>query len=115
MRNIYIKTTWIDNKTPVNAANLNKIENALVDLYQNSLSVSDLSEGNGIELNLTEDKKLQISVSNEVVTSSSCKGVEVLMLEPTEMLDNVLYFILDPSTKKLTKIIINNVVIYEME
>ena len=29
MKNVYIKTSWIDNKTPINAANMNKIENAI--------------------------------------------------------------------------------------
>ena len=115
MRNIYIKTTWVDNKTPVNAANLNKIENALVDLYQNALSVSDFSEGNGINLNITEDRKLQVSVSNDVLTSNSCCGIEVLTYEPLDTQNGILYFIVDQNTKKLVKIIINNVVIYEME
>lgn len=115
MRNIYIKTTWIDNKTPVNAANLNKIENAIVDLYQNALSVSDFSEGEGIKLDVTDDKKLQVSVSNGVLTSTSCCGIEVLMFEPFEMKNNVLYFIIGQDSKKLKKIIINNIVIYEME
>ena len=45
MKNSYIKTTWIDNKTPVNAANLNKIESALSDLYTNALSSSEILEG----------------------------------------------------------------------
>ncbi len=117
MRNIYVKTTWVDNKTPVNAANLNKIENAIVDLYQNALSVSDFSEGNGVNLNITEDKKLQISVSKDVVLSDTCCGIEVLTSEPSiDVIKNgVLYFIIDPNTKKLVNILINNVAIYEME
>ena len=115
MRNIYIKTTWVDNKTPVNAANLNKIENAILDLYQNALSVSDFSEGEGIKLDITNDKKLQVSVSNGVLTSSSCCGFEILEMEPVEMKNSVLYFILDQDSKKLKKILINNIVIYEVE
>lgn len=117
MKNIYIKTTWVDNKTPVNAANLNKIENAILDLYQNALSVSDFSEGNGINLNITEDKKLQVSVSNDVITSNTCYGIEVVTEEPglDTVQNGVLYYIINPSTKKLAKIMINNVVIYEVE
>lgn len=117
MKSVYVKTTWVDNKTPVNAANLNKIENAIVDLYQNALSVSDFSEGKGINLSIDGNKKLHISVSNDVVTSGTCNGFEVLTSEPTleNVQSGVLYFIIDPNTKKLVKLLINNIVIYEVE
>ena len=116
MRNsIYVRTNWVDNKTPINAANLNKIENAISDLYTNALSASDFTNGSGIELNITSDKKLEFSVSNDVMKSNSCCGVEIITEEPTEMANGVLYFMIDSETKILKKIIINGIAIYEME
>ena len=41
------------------------------------------SIGNGISLNITEDKKLQVSVSNDVVVSNTCCGIEILTSELT--------------------------------
>ena len=115
MKNFYIKTTWVDNATPVNAANLNKIETAITDLYQNALSVSDFAKGEGIEMNVTSDKKLEVSVSNRVMMSDSCRGFELVTSEPVDFVDSVLYFVIDPSEKKLKKILLNGITIYEME
>ena len=115
MKNLYIRTTWVDNATPVNAANLNKIETAITDLYQNALSVSDITKGNGIDLSLTSDRKLEIAVSNNVVMSNSCSGIELVTVEPTSFTSSVLYFVIDPEKRKLKKIIVDGVVIYEME
>lgn len=115
MKNLYIKTTWVDNATPVNAANLNKIENAITDLYQNALSVSDFAKGSGIDLNITTDKKLEISVTKDLMRSNSCSGIEMVTEEPSEIVESVLYFVVDPETKKLKKIIINGLAIYEVE
>lgn len=115
MKNIYIKTTWVDNKTPVNAANLNKLENAVYDLYNNALSPSDIVEGNGIKLDITENKKLQISTTSDIMASTSCQGVEVVNVEPSEFSEGVLYFVVNPETGKLRKIVFNSVVINEME
>ena len=115
MKNFYIKTTWVDNATPVNAANLNKIENAITDLYQNALSVSDFTKGNGINLNITTDKKLEISVTEDLMRSNSCSGIELVTEEPLEFLNSVLYFVVNSETKKLRKIMINGIAIYEME
>lgn len=115
MRNIYIKTTWVDNGTPVNAANLNKIENAISDLYNTALSSSDLAQGDGIKISTTSDKKLEFSVSNSVLRSNTATGVEFIYDELEVYKVNCIYFILDQSTKKLKKIIINGVTIYEVE
>ena len=45
----YDKTTWVDNETPVNASNMNKIENALETLYNLSLSPSDFNTNSQIK------------------------------------------------------------------
>lgn len=45
----YNKTTWVDNETPVSAANMNKIENALETLYNLSLSPSDFNTNSQIK------------------------------------------------------------------
>ena len=55
MKTTYNKTIWEDNKTPVNAANLNNIENGISGLYSNALSVSDLIESDGIEIKSTSE------------------------------------------------------------
>ena len=38
MRIKYNKTNWVDNETPVNAENMNKIETALENLYNLAVS-----------------------------------------------------------------------------
>lgn len=55
MKTNYSKTNWVNNSTPVNADNLNNIENGIYNLYSNALSLSDLMNGDGIEINGTED------------------------------------------------------------
>ena len=42
MKNSYSKTKWVDNKTPVNAQNLNKIKEAIGDIYTNARDYDDL-------------------------------------------------------------------------
>ena len=115
MKNVYIKTSWIDNKTPINAANMNKIENAISDLNINALSPSEIVEGEGINISQTKDKKLEFSVAENILRSDSCSGIEVSQGHPSVMDQGKLYFILDPDTKKLAKIMINGVAIYEVE
>ena len=115
MKNIYIKTSWVDGKTPVNAANLNKIENAIFDLYQNTLSPSDIVEGNGVKVEITSDKKLQFSTSEDTMRSSSCCGIEIVTVEPVEPESQVIYYVLNSETGKLTKILINGRAVYEVE
>ena len=131
MKSVYVKTQWIDNKTPVNAANLNKIENALHTLYSNSLGYSDIKEGEGIKVEVTADKEVKISTSPQVLKSSNISGIDFILEGeendnttcgcnctccdiPTEE-KGILYFVLDPSTKKLKSIKINGVKIYEVE
>lgn len=115
MRNIYIKTTWVDNKTPVNASNLNKIENAIADLYSHAVSASELTQGNGINIMTTAEKKLEFSVSDKVMQSDTCKSIEIVDSDSIPMENGKMYFIIDSETKKLKKIMFNGVVIYEVE
>lgn len=55
MKTTYNKTIWEDNKTPVNATNLNNIENGISGLYSNALGLSELIEGDGIEIKNAEN------------------------------------------------------------
>lgn len=67
MRNTYDKTIWEDNKTPVNAENLNKIENALDELYSGSVGISQLKEGKGVDIKVNDFREVEISAnSNEI-------------------------------------------------
>lgn len=126
MINKYIKTTWIDNKTPVNAANLNHIETAISDLYANAISSSEIIEGDGIRIASTScssdsygssSKGLQISVSDRVMQSDSCVGIEIVT-DQNSILSyekDRLYIFLHPETKSLVKFVINGVTIFEAE
>lgn len=55
MKTNYNKTRWVDNKTPVNAENLNNIENGISNLYSNAISPSELIGGDGIRVSSLED------------------------------------------------------------
>ena len=50
MKLTYNKTNWVDNSTPVNAENLNNIENGISNLYSSAISLSDLVNGDGIDI-----------------------------------------------------------------
>lgn len=116
MKKVYIKTTWIDNKTPINAANMNKIESAISDLCSSAISYSDLVKGEGIDINVdTTSKNVTISTDKTVMKSRTCTGFEVITEEQESYEENKLYFLTDSGTKKLKKIILNGIAIYEME
>lgn len=114
MKGNYMRTNWIDNTTPVNANNLNNIERGISNLYQNALSRSDISEGEGIKLGTGKNGELEIS-TKDTVRSSSCVGIEFIEEELGVYVDGVLYLLLDSETNKLKKIILNGIVIYEVE
>ena len=118
----YIKTRWQDNKTPVNAENLNKIEDAIENLSSNAISYSQFKEGNGIDLSTDEKGNVLISTDKSVVRSDSgISGIEVLrvsvkpgrccMAPPMEK--GKVYFVLDEETKKLKFIALNGVKIFD--
>lgn len=76
MKERYNKTNWVDNKTPVNAENLNNIENGLENIYNNTLSPSEFLEGPGINLGYSRSG-LKISLSfREVETAPVSKNSE---------------------------------------
>lgn len=52
----YSRTNWVDNVTPVNACNLNKIETALMRLASGKLEAGDIIEGDGIKIDVAEGK-----------------------------------------------------------
>lgn len=108
----YIKTKWVDNTTPVNAARLNKIENALSDLYQTALSVEEVTAGDGIEVEVTSAGDTRVGVASDVLRSESISGLEMVTELPEKEDRNKLYFVLDPETKKLAGIYINGACIY---
>ena len=115
MKNTYTKTTWVDNKTPVNAANMNHIESAISDLYSSAVSSSDFVQGNGIKVSVDTSKNVNISTDDTVMKSDSCTGVEVITTELDSYTKGRVYLLLDSETKKLKKILVNGVAIYEVE
>jgi hypothetical protein len=79
----YLRTNWVDNVTPVNACNLNKIETALFRLACGKLESGDIVEGDGIKIDVV-DGKLVISLTennfmdySEMINKPSINGVEL--------------------------------------
>lgn len=115
----YIKTKWVDNKTPVNAENLNKIENALEALSTSSISYSQIKEGNGVEISSGESGDITIGVADNVMMSTSgIAGMDVILHDPRcncpgPLQRGVIYLVLDKETKKLLYLLFNGVKIFE--
>lgn len=73
----YFKTKWVDGETPVNAANLNKLENAVQELSETSIGPSDLivKEDGGLKKTVIEGAVVLelsdnfIKTSNDSITS----------------------------------------------
>ena len=112
MKNTYSKTKWVDNKTPVNADNLNKIENAINKLFVEAVDKDTIVEGDGI--NVSKNDGVKINVDNTVLRSDSCKGLEIVESEPGEPISGRIYFIIDAETKKLKKVQLNSITIFEV-
>jgi hypothetical protein len=115
MKKTYSKTKWVDNKTPVNAQNLNKIESAISDLYNNAVAYDDIEEGDGIEITTDETGSKVISASKTLMSSDTCSGIEWTLGEPESFESDKIYFILGEETKTLEKIILNGVTIFNNE
>lgn len=113
MKNSYNKTKWVDNKTPVCAQYLNKIEDAIGEIYEKGLGYDELVQGDGITVGDDINGKA-ISVDTSVVRSSSVNGIEWLYGEPETPEIKKLYFILDPDTNKLSKILLGSVIIFQL-
>jgi hypothetical protein len=116
MKTVYFKTKWVDNKTPVNAANLNNIENGLETLFNTSISNAEIIAGDGINIDYNDDKEgLVFGVDSTVQRSLTLKGVEVVCGEQQIYQEDVLYFILSQVDGKLSRIQLNGNIIYAVE
>ena len=113
MKNSYNKTKWIDKKTPVCARSLNKIEDALGDLYANAIDSREIEEGDGINIENT-DEGFSFNVDESVMRSDSCTGIEWTTEEPGTFEEKTLYFILDPETGQLDRIMLNGITIFKI-
>ena len=109
----YVKTKWVDGTTPVNAANLNKIEKGIADISAVAISPSDIKKGSGIDIE-TSDGSIMISTNDEVMKSTTIVGIEMVPELPSEYKQNVIYYVVPEDTRKLTGIYINGVCIYEV-
>ena len=69
----YDKTTWVDNETPVNASNMNKIENALENLYNLALSPSDFATNSQIKPTLDGSGDIKLSFDGIVLKEINTK------------------------------------------
>ena len=69
----YNKTNWIDNKTPVNAANLNKIEDGIYRLCTYALTANSISSGNNINVTVSEAGLVSINMKPIFIN-----GIELL-------------------------------------
>ena len=107
----YTKTTWIDNKTCVDAKKLNKIESALEDLYESSLSKDQIVGEKGITVRTDTSGNKVIGIT-ETPKSETLDGIEYCIGEPLEPKENVLYFILGQNGDALEKIMLNGVTIF---
>lgn len=114
MKKSYKKTKWIDNKTPVCAQYLNKIEDAISEVYEKAIESDDLVGGAGVNISTNSSGEKEISLGSEVMISTTCTGIEWCQSIPETWERNKLYFILDPSTKELNRIMLNGITIFNI-
>ena len=103
MKERYTKTKWVDGKTCVNAANLNKIESGIENLYRSAVGESQLQEGDGISLNkdpMTGNITIGIKAENDLVSSSAVGRIEVVNSMPADPDPMCMYFVKDLDTGK---------------
>lgn len=113
MKNSYKKTKWVDNKTPVCAQNLNKIENALSEIYEKCPEKDSFKEGNGILFDNDDEGNTVIGVDSTVLTSITCTGIEVVTEEPLNPIKNKMYFVLNQDMY-LSKVQMNGITLFEI-
>lgn len=92
----YTKTKWVDNQTPVNAENLNKIESAIQSITENALSPSDLVavEDGGIMIS-TECGQVKFELQENVLKSDSISSINVIDDEANlDLRDNKSFLVL---------------------
>ena len=114
MRKKYNKTNWIDGVTPVKASTMNNIENALEELYLETLFPSQIKTGSGLRSDITKDGNIQISFESPVIQSKTVEGVEIITTDIENKRDNVLYYLLGEEGK-IDKIFYGNELIFEKE
>lgn len=75
----YVKTKWVDNVTPVNADNLNKIEDAIFRLSSYSMTPHSIVQGNNTSVKVTESgnviiEMLPLYINNVELTGNRTAG-----------------------------------------
>ena len=60
MKDRYQKTVWVDGRTKLDAGKLNNIERGLENLFENALTVSEIYGGDGIRVDIVNEKELLI-------------------------------------------------------
>lgn len=87
----YNKTHWVDDQTPINASNLNKIEDALETLSIDSLTISKISGVNGIKITTKGSEGIEISGNLSVVP----------FVESAAYDTGKVYIVINPQTQKV--------------
>lgn len=99
LRNLYKKTSWINNKTSVDAEKLNNIENGIERLYDSCICASDFEAGDGVKIETTDSGKVKVSIKREIA----------IITEELEDYDPEVVYFLVSSNNVIQKIIINGV------
>ena len=103
MKERYTKTKWVDGKTCVNAANLNKIESGIENLYRNAVGESQLHGKDGIDITKDTDTgniTIGLAAENDMVRSSAVGRIEVVERMPADPDPMCMYFVKDYDTGK---------------
>lgn len=116
----YKKTIWVEGKTPISADRLNNIENGIEDLYNSSISFSDILSGEGIKASITEDGKIKLDISPEefnnlvehpkLTEGSSIKITKIYKGENGSTIDD--FYSTSPDTLVITDDILDNTFYY---
>lgn len=108
MNQNYKKTQWVDGKTPIDAEKLNNIENAISNLFSQTLSASDIKGDNSTVKVTTDDEDGDMKVKISILPLF--KTVSVEELETTILDNDKLYFITqideESGENKIVKIIL---------
>ena len=103
MKERYTKTKWVDGKTCVNAANLNKIESGIENLYRNAVGESQLHGKDGIDITkdtTTGNITIGLAAENDIIRSSAVGRIEVVESMPADPDPMCMYFVKDYDTGK---------------
>lgn len=103
MKERYTKTKWVDGKTCVNAANLNKIESGIENLYRNAVGESQLHGKDGIDITkdtTTGNITIGLAAENDIIRSTAVGRIEVVESMPADPDPMCMYFVKDYDTGK---------------